>query len=144
VNAVHSRLARLHAMLTVEIGIALKAMASPPILLATPSVELGADSVPEPDLALVRRVAGKVIAGADVALAVEISDTTLDEDLGRKMRLYAAHDIPEYWVADVERQCLHQMWSPREDGYAERREVALGGRVEAVTIPGLTLETQGL
>ncbi len=143
VNAVHSRHARVHAMLTVEIGIALKAMASPLILLATPSVELGADSVPEPDLAVVRQVAGKVIAGADVALAVEISDTTLDEDLGRKMRLYAAYGIPEYWVADVGRQCLHQLWSPRADGYAERREVALGTRIEAVTIAGLGVETAG-
>ena len=144
VNAVHSRHARVHAMLTVEIGIALKAMASPLILLATPSVELGVDSVPEPDLALVRRVAGKVIAGADVALAVEISDTTLEEDLGRKMRLYATHGVPEYWVADVEAGVLHQFWSPRADSYGERREVALGMQVEAVTIAGLVVETTGL
>ena len=143
VNAVHSRHARAHAMLTVEIGIALKAMASPLILLATPSVELDEASVPEPDLALARQVRGKVVRGTDVALAVEISDSTLDDDLGRKMRLYGAHGIPEYWVLDVEAQRMHQFWSPRADGYAERREVALGARIEAVTIAGLVLETTG-
>ena len=144
VNAVHSRHARVHAMLTVEIGIALKAMRSPLILLSTPSMELGDDSVPEPDIALARRADGKAIAGSDVVLAVEISDTTLDDDLGRKMRLYAAHGIAEYWVADVERQVIHQLWSPGAEGYAERREVALGERIEAVTIAALGVETRGI
>jgi Uma2 family endonuclease len=100
--------------------------------------------VPEPDIALARRADGKAIAGSDVVLAVEISDTTLDDDLGRKMRLYAAHGIAEYWVADVERQVIHQLWSPGAEGYAERREVALGERIEAVTIAGLGVETVGL
>jgi len=144
VNAVHSRHARVHALLIAEIAAGLKASGSPLVLLATPSVNLSDTSVPEPDIALARRADEKVLSGPDMVLAIEVSDTTLAEDMGRKMRLYAAHGVPEYWVADVEAGLVHQFWGPRADGYAERREVALGGRVEAVTIPGLTVETQGL
>jgi Uma2 family endonuclease len=131
-------------MLTVEIGIALKAMASPLILLSTPSMELGDDSVPEPDIALAWRADGKAVSGEDVVLAVEISDTTLEDDLGRKMRLYAMHGIAEYWVANVERQVIHQLWSPDAEGYAEQREAALGERIEAATVAGLVVDTRGL
>ncbi len=138
VNAVHARHARVHAMLVGELYHALKG--SPLILLSTPSIELDSGSVPEPDIALARQAEGKVVIGADVVLAIEISDTTLADDLGRKLRLYAAHGIPEYWVVDVERQITHQMWSPGVEGYAERREVPLGARVEAMTVPGLVVE----
>lgn len=144
VNAVHSRHARVHAMLTVEIGIALKASGSALVLLSTPSVNLSDTSVPEPDIALALRADEKVLSGPDMVLAIEISDTTLAEDLGRKMRLYAAHGVPEYWVADVEGGVIHQFWGPGAEGYAERREAALGGHVEALTITGLAVETQGL
>lgn len=140
VNAVHSRHARVHAMFTVEIGIALKELGSPLVLLSTPSVNLSEDSVPEPDIVLARRADDKVLSGADMVLAIEISDTTLAEDLGRKMRLYAANGVPEYWVADVEGGVIHQMWSPGRDGYAQRREVALGGRLEAVTVARLAID----
>jgi len=143
VNAVHSRHARVHAMLTVEIGIALKASRSTLVLLSTPSVNLSDTSVPEPDIALAQRADEKVLSGPDMVLAIEISDTTLQEDLGRKMRLYAAHGVPEYWVADVEGGVIHQMWSPGEDGYASQRTAALGESVAAVTVPGLVVETQG-
>jgi hypothetical protein len=51
--------------------------------------------VPEPDIAIAVRASGKIVEGAHVLLAVEISDTTLDEDLSRNMRLYAAHGIPD-------------------------------------------------
>lgn len=144
VNAVHPRHARVHAMLTVEIGIALKAMGTPLILLSTPSVNLSDTSVPEPDIALARRADEKVLSGPDMVLAIEISDTTLAEDMGRKMRLYAAHGVPEYWVADVEGGVIHQFWEPGAQGYAERREVRFGDRLEAMTVAGLVVETQGL
>lgn len=139
VNAVHSRHARVHAMLVGELYGALKG--SELVVLATPSVDLSEGSVPEPDIAVARQASGQRVAGADLVLAIEISDTTLAEDMGRKMRLYAAHGVPEYWVADVEAGVVHQFWEPSAEGYAQRREVALGRRVEAVTVPGLVVET---
>lgn len=81
-----------------------------------------------------------MLAGPEVRLAVEISDSTLDMDLGRKARLYASHGVPEYWVVDVEARLIHQLWAPEGDAYARRREVAFGERVEAVTVAGLVVK----
>ena len=58
------------------------------------------------------------------------------------LRLYARHGVPEYWVCDVERKVILQHWSPGAEGYAERREVALGERIVAETVQGLAVETE--
>ena len=61
-----------------------------------------------------------------VKLAVELSDTTRDMDLGRKAKLYARHNVPEYWVADRERQVLMRHSAPGADGYAKIMAFAFG------------------
>ena len=141
VNAVHSRHAKAHATLTVELGMALRKLESSFILLSTPSTVLSDDSIPEPDIAIARKADGKAVSGADILLAVEISDTTLDYDLGRKMRLYARHGIPEYCVVDVDGRVIHQHWAPGEGGYAEYRKIAFGEDVTAETLAGVLVET---
>ena len=35
-------------------------------------------------------------------LAIEIADSSLNDDLGQKRLLYEDMEIPEYWVVDVE------------------------------------------
>jgi Uma2 family endonuclease len=144
VNAVHSRHAKAHAALTVAIGIALKVKRSPLVLLSTPSTALSDDSIPEPDIAVASKAESKAIDGSDVLLAIEISDSTLAFDMGRKMRLYARHGIPEYWVVDVEGRVIHQFSGPKTEGYAERVEYAFGTEVLATTISGLKVATDGL
>jgi hypothetical protein len=47
-------------------------------------------------------------------------------------------------VSDAEARVVHQLGSPYGKDFAERREVALGGRVEALKVPELAVETQGL
>jgi Uma2 family endonuclease len=144
VNAVHSRHAKAHAALTVELGLALDKLDSQLILLSTPSTALSDDSIPEPDIAIASKAEGKAVDGADILLAVEISDTTLDHDLGRKMRLYARHGIPEYWVVDVEGGVIHQHWAPGDSGYAEKREIAFGVDVMMGTLLGFVVGTARL
>jgi len=39
--------------------------------------------------------------GYDVLLAIEIADSSLGYDLGRKIGVYAAYGIPEVWVIDA-------------------------------------------
>lgn len=140
VNAIHRRHARLHAQFTVEIGAALKAAGSNLLLYTAPSTALSDDSLPEPDIAIGEASEATVFPGSAMRLAIEISDSTLDVDLGRKLRLYARHGVPEYWVVDVEGQVIHQMWAPEGEVYAQRCEVAFGERIEAVTVAGLVVE----
>ena len=126
VNAIHSRHARVHAQMTGELWAALKLLGSPLMLYTSPSTQLSEDSLPEPDIALADPDDSRILSGAKTRLAIEISDSTLELDMGRKSRLYAVYAVPEYWVIDVEGRRLHQMWAPAGDAYAERREFAFG------------------
>lgn len=144
VNAVYRRHAAVHAMLTVELGIALKALGAPLGLYTCLSTELSDDSLPEPDISLADPSEGTTLPRGKLRMAIEISDTTLAMDMGRKARLYARHGVPEYWVADVAAGLIHQMWAPREEIYVQKREVAFGDPITAATIDGLTVETGDL
>lgn len=109
------------------------------------SVALPPHHEPEPDIILTTAPRGPgAIPGESVALFVEVSDSTLQFDLNDKARAYAAFGIPEYWVIDVSARIIHQMWSPTCDGYAQRREVPFGARIDAATVERLAVETTGL
>lgn len=59
-------------------------------------------SAPEPDLAVVPGEPRQYLLNPSKALlVVEVSDTTLAFDLGRKARLYALCGIEDYWVLDL-------------------------------------------
>jgi len=47
------------------------------------------------------------------ALLVEVSDTTLNDDLTTKAELYATAGVPEYWVLDVHARELHVFRDPQ-------------------------------
>ena len=67
-------------------------------------VTLG-DSEPEPDVAIVRGTRDdyreRHPAPADIALLIEIADTTLDRDRGIKLRAYARAGIAQYCIIDL-------------------------------------------
>jgi Uma2 family endonuclease len=60
-------------------------------------IELGQESLPQPDLVLCRpvRYRDRHPGPADIFLVVEISDTSLAVDLGQKLNLYKAAEIGE-------------------------------------------------
>ena len=64
------------------------------------------DGEPEPDGLLVRgRIEdyGQRHPGpADLALVIEVADTSLERDRGIKLRSYARAGIPSYWILDIE------------------------------------------
>ena len=109
------------------------------------SVDMAPISEPLPDIIVTnaRRGEGAIPLGS-VALLVEVSSNTLRFDLETKAQVYAASGVPEYWVVDVGGGAVHRMWAAAPDGYAERDEVRLGGRLESVTLPGLGVDTAGL
>lgn len=69
------------------------------------SVVALADSQPEPDIAIVvgdeRRYGSAHPGPADVALVVEVADTSLDRDRGLKLQMYARSQIEPYWVLNL-------------------------------------------
>jgi Uma2 family endonuclease len=107
-------------------------------------IRLGDDSEPQPDIALVRPrenfYEDRHPVAADTLLVIEVSATTLDDDLRKKLHLYARHGIPEYWVVDVVRQRLHSFRRPSGEEYEEASSVDRSREVEISALPGLSID----
>lgn len=77
---------------------------------------------PQPDAVVLTRPdyeLAKKPQGTDLLLAVEVSDTTLRDDLRTKAALYARAGVPEYWVLDVPSRRLIVHLRPVNGEYAE-------------------------
>jgi Uma2 family endonuclease len=122
-----------------------KAIGSPLHAAAEQSVSLPPNGEPQPDIILTTEPRGPgAIPGSSVALIVEIATSNPAWDLGEMLRLYATAGIGEYWVLDLKKGRIRQMWSPQGEAYGEWREVKLGEPIEAATIEGLAVETAGI
>lgn len=111
-------------------------------------LKLGTVSKPEPDI-IVRRGTWRDFDGhppdptKDVPLIVEISDTTLADDRGRKTRLYAKHGIPEYWIVSLQNRTLEVRRGPRPDS-EDYFETFVYREGEAATINGHSVAVSDL
>lgn len=143
-NAQWSPHARIKTDLTFELGMKLRELGLKLRPQIEVSVRLSDDSLPEPDIVLTIYRGKGAVPAETVALVVEVSDSTLDIDLGRKADLYAAAGIPEYWVIDLNenRALLHE--HPSAEGYLGQADVLLGETLHSATIDGLSVETKGL
>ncbi len=76
---------------------------------------------PQPDLIVFKRAGGafefSVPQPAELALVVEVSDTTLRFDLKVKANLYARAGIADYWVLDINGRRLIVHRDPTPAGY---------------------------
>jgi len=143
-NAQHRPHARIKSRLFRLIADALDGLGGGLEALVEGSVSMPPYNVPEPDIAVTAEPDGEgLIPLASLRLVIEVADSTLRNDLGRKKRIYAREGVPEYWVVDVRGDVIRQMWSPAGQDYAEQRDVAFGDALSAVTIEGLTVETGG-
>lgn len=140
-NAIHSRHARVQADLQGLLWQALNRTGGDLRTYVTPSVALSEGSLPEPDLVIGLPHDEGFLPLEKVVLVIEVSDTTLELDLGRKLRIYAAAGVPEYWVVDVEARVIYQHWAAAGDRFAERREVAFGDSITPATVPGMSIAT---
>lgn len=87
------------------------------------NIRLSQWNAPMPDLILLkphpRFYAGLGAGPADVLLVIEVSDTTLAYDRGRRARLYSDHGVPEYWIYDVNAVAIIVHREPSPDGYQQ-------------------------
>jgi Uma2 family endonuclease len=77
------------------------------------------DSIPEPDLAVVRGepggFRGQHPTGRDVALVIEVADSTVQRDRA-KAAIYADAGIPWYWIVNLEELRVEVYSEPSESG----------------------------
>ena len=111
-------------------------------------IQIGDCSEPQPDLALLASRKSFYKDGHptehDTLLVIEVSDTTLNDDLRRKMTLYARHGIKEYWVVDLVNQRLHVFRSPGGAGYEQTSSIELPGVLEITALPGTSIDLSAL
>lgn len=97
---------------------------------------LDEDSVPEPDLAVVRGTPRDFSKQhpSEATLIVEVSDSSLRYDRGEKLAAYARAGIPEYWIVNLIERRIEIYRRPEGEGYAvsetysEDQNIAPDGR----------------
>jgi Uma2 family endonuclease len=96
---------------------------------------------PQPDAAVLHlpigELKGRRPSGADVALAVEAADSSLELDTSAKARLYARGGIADYWVLDLRgrRLIVHRDPDPAEGRYRSIAAYAEGETLSPLAAP---------
>jgi Uma2 family endonuclease len=96
-------------------------------------LQLGDLSEPEPDFMLLKPNADFYSSrhpnANDVLLLIEIADSSLMFDQNQKLRLYALHGIPEYWLLNLNDACLEVYRKPNGEVYAEKTTLRAGDTI---------------
>jgi Uma2 family endonuclease len=104
-----------------------------------------ADSVPEPDAAVVRgrKTDYRKVFVTTAVLAVEIAITTLSTDRAKAFT-YAEAEIAEYWIVIPERNQVEVYRQPSPAGYAEKLVVTAPAVLHSSALPGVSLDLAAL
>lgn len=131
----------LHADLVIALNKALVLSVSDEhVVVPGNRLSLAPNDAPVPDLYILAATARLVLTPSpDVKLVIEVSDSSLGEDMGRKALKYGSYGIAEYWVVDVRHGVTHVHVAPESGGYMERRGVPFDQSLRPVRLPGLEL-----
>ena len=102
-------------------------------------IHIAFDGEPVPDVSVVRGrrtdYRQRHPAPQDVALLVEVADTTAAYDLGEKALLYARAGIGDYWVVLVNEDAIVQHRGPSAEGYHQVTRLAGGDTLSPLAMP---------
>lgn len=103
---------------------------------------------PEPDITILKRRPDFYVEGhptpADILIAVEVADATLDTDRRVKLPAYARAGIPEVWLVNLIEDRIEVHSRPNRDVYQEIRICLRGDRVISPTLPKLKLKADDI
>ncbi len=128
-----------HSFATEEARVALSSVLPPGWSVRAQEPITLADSEPEPDIAVARGSNRDYLkrhpGPADIALIVEVSDSTIARDRGIKLRMYARAGIREYWIVDLLSRCIEVHTDPQGESYRVLRVLSANEAIP-VTIGG--------
>jgi Uma2 family endonuclease len=116
-----------HALAAFNVQMALVALAPLPQWMVAKDHDVSLGSwQPLPDVVTLRGPKStygiRLPRARDIALLVEVSDTTYAKDSGPKLRRYASFRIPVYWIVDLNRRIVEVRTGPfgkgKQAGYA--------------------------
>ena len=143
-NAIGSPHAAITTRLTRQF---IRAIGDLAIISVQNPLRLDSYNEPEPDLLVLRPRADDYQANhpgaADVLLLIEVAETSLAYDRGRKLALYAKFGVAEVWIVDLAGAALEIYRQPKEGAYAltERRT---GGSLTPDLVPSVAIDVAAL
>jgi Uma2 family endonuclease len=81
-------------------------------------------------------VGPKNIQGSPDLVVEVVSPASSDIDPGPKLRMYALHGVPEYWIVDPATRTTVAHAEPSGERYL-RTATSVEGTIDAMTLPGL-------
>jgi Uma2 family endonuclease len=140
INAAHaSTVSRLLSLLSRVLGERV-------ILSVQNPVQLDDESLPQPDITLLRPrddfYHTKHPGPQDVLLLIEVSDSTLNYDRRTKRALYGAAGIVEYWVINLPNRRIEVFREPQPDGYRTTTRYAPGEMLSPLAFDDIVLNVK--
>ena len=83
-------------------------------------------------------------SAADVLLAIEVADTSVEYDREVKLPLYAQAGLPEVWLIDLQKGHIEVYARPQGGAYQQHVEVTADATLTSPTIPQLALAVADL
>ncbi|HVX14771.1 MAG TPA: Uma2 family endonuclease [Pirellulales bacterium] len=91
-------------------------------------------SAPQPDMSWIGHDATP-LGGDEVFLVIEVAESTLDFDRGEKAELYAAADIPDYWIVNLIDNCVEVHRDPQDGRYQSLQTYHAGDELRPLLFP---------
>lgn len=105
------------------------------------------NSEPEPDIAIVQRLGRDYREHhpypENIFWLIEYSDSSLKKDLEVKSQVYAAADIQEYWIINLQTEQLIVFRSPTNEGY-QTQETMTQGNINPLAFPDIAIAIERL
>ncbi|HJZ90040.1 MAG TPA: Uma2 family endonuclease [Gemmataceae bacterium] len=104
-------------------------------------VRLTSDTIPEPDVTIVPGPKRRYLRGKptkkEIALVIEVADSSLRYDRTTKLRIYARDRLPVYWIVNIPGRVVEVYTEPkagRSPVYRKREEFGQGAQVPVVLL----------
>jgi Uma2 family endonuclease len=104
------------------------------------------DSVPEPDVAWARErdhATGRPRAD-EILLIIEVADSSLAYDRGKKADVYAAAGVADYWIVNVRDRCIEVYRLPESGRFTARTIVRDADAIHPLAFPKVALRAEYL
>jgi len=96
-------------------------------------------SEPEPDFVVAPRADYDDDHPTEAYLIIEVAETSLPKDRGRKRRLYASCQVPEYWIVNLVERCVEVHREPDGQGYARMDSYEYGQSIQLLAFPDVSV-----
>jgi Uma2 family endonuclease len=105
-------------------------------LIVATTFRFSEDTYLEAEVVIYPRASGiRGLTAANVLLVVEIADSSLPYDMGRKAALYGSFGVRELWVIDANRLSARVFRDPAPEGHREIRDFQASERIVPLLAP---------